>query len=270
VPGIHRTSNLAQRSFLFGTNDADTATTRLIATAASATGFMKGEPGRAQAGWYQPDADNSALLHDLRDQLALAYPAAGPALWAVRLWTNLLWQPAYLSVIAVHLHGAVPDFGGLSQARSGIYIDRYRLVAAPMWSGPTEAMIERAAHQLSDMTQAMLREVNEVERLRLLPAQRLLADRMLGLMLWLGQGRRNLRQDQIEDFAGQWMSALQLSGQGTLQHVEAEGRSLLIVKRKGCCLDYLIDPAQICANCPKQDDAVRIRRQVANALAELG
>jgi hypothetical protein len=144
MPGIHRTLNLAQRSFLFGTDDADTATTRLIATAASATGFMKGEPGRAQAGWYQPGADNSAVLGALRDQLALAYPAAGPALWAVRLWTNLLWQLAYLSVIAVHLQGAVPDFGGLSQARSGIYIDRYRLVAAPMWSGPTEAMIERA------------------------------------------------------------------------------------------------------------------------------
>ena len=261
---------MAQRSFLFGTDNADTATTTLIATAASATGFMKGEPGRALPNWYHQGADNSALLRDLRDQLAAAYPNAGPALWAVRLWTNLLWQPAYLSVIAVHIHGAVPDFDGLTQARSGIYIDRFRLAPAPMWSGSTPAMIERAAHQLSQLSRSLLTEVNAVEKLRPIPAQRLLAERMLGLMLWLGQKRRDLTQGQIEDFTHQWLSALQLEGQGSLQRVNAGGRQLLIVKRKGCCLDYLIEPTQLCANCPRQDEAVRVARQTANALAELG
>ncbi len=267
---FHRTAHLAQRSYLFGTNDADTSTTRLIATAAAATGFTKGEPGRPLPGWYRPGGDNADVLAQLRDQLAAAYPAAGPALWAVRLWTNLLWQPAYLAVIAVHLHGAVPDLGGLSQARSGIYIDRYRLAPEPMWSGPVDAMISRAAHQLLGMTQSMFEDVNHHEKLRLLPAQRLLAERMLGLMLWLGQRQRHLTPEQIEHYAEQWITALGLSGQGSLERVEAQGKSLLIVKRKGCCLDYLIDPTRLCANCPKQDDHVRINRQTANALAEIG
>jgi hypothetical protein len=52
--------------------------------------------------------------------------------------------------------------------------------------------------------------------------------------------------------------------------VPAGERQVLIVKRKGCCLDYLITPDRLCATCPKQDDAVRIARQVANALAEMG
>ncbi len=261
---------MTKRSFLFGAHDADTSTTRLISTAAIATGFMKGEPGPAQDGWYQWGGDNGALLTTLRDHLAAAYPAAGPALWAVRLWTNLIWQPAYLSVIAVHLHGEVPDFKGVTQARSGIYIDRYRLVPGPMWTGSTQAMIDRAGNQLRAMTDALLQEVNAVEKLRPLLARRLLAERMLGLMLWLGQRRRELTMEQIEAYAEQWLAVLNLEGQGALEHVDAGGRRLLIVKRKGCCLDYRIDPDRLCANCPKQDDAARVARQVANALAEIG
>ncbi|MNW13803.1 hypothetical protein D3C71_2118500 [compost metagenome] len=61
-----------------------------------------------------------------------------------------------------------------------------------------------------------------------------------------------------------------LSGQGRLELVVAPaGQRLLIVKRKGCCLDYLIDPDRYCASCPKQDEVLRVARQTANALAEL-
>jgi siderophore ferric iron reductase len=260
----------AKRSFLFGSDDATSATTRLIATAASATGFMKGEPGAPKANWYIPGQDNGPVLTALRDQLAATYPAAGPAFWAVRLWTNLLWQPAYLAVIGVHLHGAVPDLSGLSQNRSGIYIDGYRLAARPMAAGTPETMIERAAAQLRAMSETMLAEVNALEKLRLHPAQRLLADRMLGLMVWLGQRRRDLAIEQIEDFSELWMAGLALTGQGNLERVDAAGRHLLIVKRKGCCLDYRIDPDRLCATCPRQDNALRLARQTANALAELG
>ena len=261
---------MTKRNFLFGADDASSATTRLIATAAQATGFMKGEPGEAREGWHQPGADNGAVLMALRDTLAASYPNAGPAFWAVRLWTNLLWQPAYLAVIGVHLHGAVPDLVGLSQQRRGLYMDGFRLAVRPMWSGSTEAMIERAAGQLRTITEIMLEEVNTLEKLRPLPARRHLADRMLGLMVWLGHRRRDLNPEQVETFAGAWMQALGLTGQGTLERVEAQGRQLLIVKRKGCCLDYLIDPDRLCATCPKQDNAVRVARQTANALAEMG
>jgi siderophore ferric iron reductase len=259
----------AKRSYLFGNNDAASATTRLIATAAAATGFMKGEPGQARPGWYQQGGDNGAMLTQLRDQLAASYPAAGPPFWAVRLWTNLLWQPAYLSVVTVHLHGAVPELSGFSQQRSGIYVDGYRLQPQPMWSGSVEAMIERAASQLKAMTDLMLKEVNALEKLRPLPAKRLLADRMLGLMVWLGQRRRDLSIEQIEAYSQAWLRALELDGQGALERVEAGGKRLVIVKRKGCCLDYLIDPDRLCATCPKQDNGVRIARQTANALAEM-
>ena len=258
------------RSFLFAQDTGDAATTRLIAAAAQLTGFMKGEPGQARAGWYRPGADNSAMLADLHTALAATYPAAGPAFYAVRLWTNLLWQPAYLAVISAHTHGAMPDLCGLSQQRRGIYIDGYRLLPGAQASGPVEALIDNGGNQLKAMAATMLDEVNVLTRLKPLPARRLFADRMLSLMVWLSQRRRDLPSEQIEAYTAQWLAVLGLSGQGDLEPITApDGRRLLIVRRKGCCLDYRIDPDRLCATCPKQDDAVRVARQTANALAEL-
>jgi siderophore ferric iron reductase len=258
------------RSFLFAQDTGDAATTRLIATAAQLTGFMKGEPGPARPGWYRPGADNTAMLAELHAALAATYPAAGPAFYAVRLWTNLIWQPAYLAVIAAHVHGAIPDLSNLSQQRRGIYVDGYRLLPGPQSSGPAETLIDNAASQLKAMAAAMLGEVNMLVKLKPLPARRLFADRMLSLMVWLGQRRRDLPPEPIEVYAAQWLDVLGLTGQGTLEPVEAAGHRLLIVKRKGCCLDYLIDPDRYCATCPKQDNDLRVARQTANALAELG
>jgi siderophore ferric iron reductase len=259
------------RSFLFPQDQADAQTTRLIATAAERTGFLKGEPGTARAGWYRTGGDNSVVLAELHAALVATYPKAGPAFWAVRMWTNLIWQPAYLAVIAAHLHGGVPDLAGVTQRRRGIYVDGYRLPPGPQSSGPVETMIDTAGEQLKAMAAQMLIEVNSLVKLKPLPARRLFADRMLTLMVWLGQKRHDLGPDELRAYSDRWLAVLGLTGQGDLEAVAApDGRELLIVKRKGCCLDYLIDPDRYCATCPKQDDAVRVARQVSNALAEMG
>lgn len=259
------------RSFLFAQDSADVATTRLIATAAGQTGFMKGEPGQPRPGAYRWGLDNSLFLIELHAALRATYPEAGEAFYAVRLWTNLLWQPAYLAVIAAHCHGAVPDLSTLSQERRGIYVDGYRLAPGPQQSGTLEQMIGRAAAQLKAMADALLIEINTVTRLKPVPARRLLADRMLGLMVWLGQRRRDLPAETIEHSSSLWLDALDLTGQGDLEPIAGpQGQRLLIVRRKGCCLDYRIDPDRLCASCPKQDNDLRVARQTANALAELG
>lgn len=258
------------RNFLFAQDTADAATTRLIATAAQVTGFMKGEPGPARDGWYVAGGDNAAFMAQLRQALAATYRDAGPPLWAVRLWTNLIWQPAYLAVIGVHIHGAVPDLTQLSQQRRGIFVDGYRLVPGIQSQGEVSARIANASAQLNTFTARLLEEVNAELKLRPLPARRLLADRMLSLMVWLSQKRRDLPLALIEDYCSQWLAGMGLTDQGELARVTApDGRQALIVQRKGCCLDYLLDPDRLCASCPKQADAVRVARQRANALAEL-
>lgn len=261
---------LTTRSYLFAPNDAASATTRLIATAAELTGFMKGAPGEAPPGWYLPGADNGPLLNGLYDHLRLTYPKAGPAFWTVRLWTNLFWQPAYLAVISVHAHGAVPALSGLSQSARGLYVNGYRLPNGPQWSGPVDAMIERAGRELAEITASMLVEVNGFAKLKPLPARRLLADRMLSLMVRLGQWQPQLSPATLRAYSDQWLAVLGLTGQGDLESVFLpDGREILIVARKGCCLDYRIEPGALCATCPKQDNALRVARQTANAVAEL-
>ena len=258
------------RSFLFPQDQPDAQTTRLIALAARQTGFMKGEPGVAGPGWYQPGGNNAGMLAQLLSALQSTYPDAGPAFWAVRMWTNLIWQPAYLAVIGAHMHGAVPDLHAISQHRHGIFVDRYRLLPGLQPMGAPEALIEQAAGQFRGFAITLLAEINAHVRLKPLPARRLAADRFLSLMVWLNHKRRDLTNVQIASYAGQWLAALELSGQGALEAIATPGRDVLIVKRKGCCLDYLIDPGRLCASCPKQDPALRIARQTANALAELG
>ncbi|WP_193337532.1 siderophore ferric iron reductase [Devosia beringensis] len=258
------------RNYLFAQDAADAATTRLIATAAQVTGFMKGEPGPAREGWYVAGGDNAYFMAALHQALAATYRDAGPPLWAVRLWTNLIWQPAYLAVIATHIHGALPDLAQLSQQRRGVYVDGYRLVPGMQSGGSETERIARATAMLNTFTAQLLEEVNGLVKLRPLNARRLLADRMLSLMVWLSQKRRDLPPAVIEDYCNQWLAGMGLSGQGALQTIVApDGRAVLIVKRKGCCLDYLLDPDRLCASCPKQAENVRVARQSANALAEL-
>lgn len=252
------------RSFLFAQDQADAQTTRLITTAAAFTGFMKGEPGAPRPGWYAAGADNGPVLAQLRTHLAQTYPGAGAPFRAVRLWTSLIWQPAYLAVIAVHEHGAVPVLAGISQRLRGIYIDGYRLQPGPFRSGSVEAMIADAAGQLGTLAASMLEEVNRHERLKPLPARRLLADRMLGLMVRVAQKRRALEAGAIHGWSEQWLAAMGLDGHGSLEDVALpDGRLVPIVRRKGCCLDYLITPDRLCATCPRQGNAERIARQLA-------
>lgn len=259
------------RSFLFAQDTGDAATTRLIAMAAQQTGFMKGEPGAARPGAYVPGGDNSDFLAQLHGALTTSYPAAGPAFHAVRLWTNLLWQPAYLAVIAAHLHGAMPDLKGVSQQRRGIYVDGYRLLPGTQQPGSTEDLIAAGSAQLRAIADDLLAEVNRHAKLKPVPARRLLADRMLSLMVWLGHRRRDLPAETIEHYSRLWLEALDLTGQGDLEPIAGpQGQRLLIVRRKGCCLDYRIDPDRLCASCPKQDNATRLARQTANAIAEMG
>lgn len=261
---------MTTRNYLFAADDASSRTSQLIATAARVTGFMKGAPGGHRPGWYLPDEDNAAVIGQLYQHLAETYPKAGPAFWAVRLWTNFLWQPAYLAVIAAHIHGSMPDLGQLSQRVDGIYADGYRLPVGPQQAGTPEQLIPIAAAALRPFCAALLDEINAVVKLKPLPARRLLADRMLSIIARLPQWQPGVTPVMAEDYAQQWLAALGLTGQGRLDRIGvSHGREVVIVTRKGCCLDYLIEPKAYCASCPKQGEEARIARQTANAVAEL-
>lgn len=261
---------MAARNFLFALDSDDVALTRLLETAARVTGFMKGSPGGPLPGWHAPGGDNQTLLRALYAELEATYPEAGQPFYAVRLWTNLIWQPAFLAVIAVHVHGALPRLETMSQERRGIDINGFRLPPGPQRKDTTDALIAVAGKDLRAMADGIWAEINEVTKLKRVPALRLLADRMLGLMVRLRDYVPGITIAEQRRLCDLWLAALGITGQGDLETLDlADGRQTLVIARKGCCLDYLAMPGTYCATCPKQDKDVRLARQVKDALAEL-
>jgi siderophore ferric iron reductase len=261
---------LSARTYLFAPNADDAALTRFIALGASATGFLKGAPGGHLPGWHTVGEDNSAFLRTLYGRLEASYPQAGQPFYAVRLWTNLMWQPAYLAAVAVHLFGALPAVTTLSQARQNLDIDGYRLRPGPMLEGDLETLIAQAGKDLRTMADAVLAEINTITRLKRVPALRLLTDRMLGLMVRLKHYRPEMSVAEQHRLCALWLDAMGLKGHGALETLELhDGRQVAIIARKGCCLDYLAFPDTYCTSCPKQDDATRRERQLAGVIDEL-
>lgn len=261
---------MTARNYLFAANAEDAALTRFIALGAAATGFLKGAPGGHLPGWHTPGHDNTEFLTTLYQRLEASYPQAGQPFYAVRLYTNLMWQPAYLAVLAVHLHGALPAVTSLSQARQNLDVNGYRLRPGPMLEGDLETLIAQAGQDLRAMADGVLAEINTVTKLKRVPALRLLADRMLGLMVRLRHYRPETTVAEQHRLCGLWLKAMGLERHGSLETLTLhDGREVAIMARKGCCLDYLAFPGTYCASCPKQDDAVRLARQLTNAAEEL-
>lgn len=261
---------MTTRNYLFAQSADDAALTRFIALAGSATGFLKGVPGGPLPEWHSVGQDNRAFLEMLHERLKVSYPDAGRPFYAVRLWTNLMWQPAYLSVIAVHLHGALPAVTTLAQARQNLDVNGYRLAPGPQREGSTEDLIDWAGRDLRAMGDSVLAEINAVTRLKRVPALRLLADRILGLMVRLKHFRPEISLAEQYRYCDLWLSAMGLEGQGGLETLDLpDGQQVAIMARKGCCLDYLAFPERYCASCPRLSDDERRNRERTNILAEL-
>jgi len=247
------------------------AAERMVVEARGLTGFLDGAVGDPLPGWHACDRDNREVLQALHGALALEYPQAGQPLWAVRMWTNLVWQPVYLAVIAVHFSAVLPPISRMSQRREGSGINGYRIAGEPVGDLPLETMIDRAGAELRAMADGVLAEINTITKLKRVPAIRLLTDRMLGLMTLLQRQSPDLAPSTIRGFSDRWLAAMGLTGQGDLESLFLpDGREVLIIARKGCCLDYLIEPDVYCASCPKQPNRLRRERQRANALEIYG
>jgi siderophore ferric iron reductase len=258
------------RNYLFAQTDSDPALTRLIATAASATGFMKGAPGGVLPGWHQLGEDNSVFLATLHERIKASYPTAGQPFYAMRLWTNLIWQPVYLAVIGVHLHGGLPEIGHISQTTRNIYVDGYRLAPGPQYRSELEPMIAKAGADLRTFADAVLLEINSLTKLKRVTAQRMLGDYILGMMKRLRHYRPGTSVEDQQRYCALWLDAMGLKDAGRLDIIDLpDGRPFAIQECKGCCLDYLAMPGTYCDCCPRQDRALRLARQRANAIAEM-
>lgn len=248
------------------------ATARFLVVARQHRSFLMGQLGAHLPGDITLGADNSAGFAKLHFALRQRYASAGKGFSAVRLWTNIVWQPAYLAFLAVHHARVLPDIAAISQKVVGSDVNGFTMAVGEMRRGEVEDLIDQAGADLRRFADAMLAEARAFANIKPVLARRLLADRILGLLLQFHYDEPERPLDQIEALAARWLDAAGLAGHSGLEPLTLpDGRTMLILKRRTCCLDYLLDPDALCVTCPKQAEALRHareREQIAAILAE--
>ena len=238
------------------------ATAKFLVVARQNWSFLNGQMGLHQPGDITMGADNAAGFAKLLHNLSQRYAAAGPAFWSVRVCTNLVWQPAYLAIAAVHHARVLPDISTITQKVVGADISGFVLAPGTMYKGALEDLIDQAGADLRRFADAMLAEARTDANVKPLLARRLLADRILGLVLQLHQEDADYPVAEVEAIAQRWLTAMGLAGMSGVETIDmADGSPFLILKRRTCCLDYLLDPDALCVTCPKQSDELRNRRE---------
>lgn len=205
--------------------------------------------------------DNRAVLETLYATLSEAYPEAGMPYWSVRTWGLMVWQPIILTVIGVHGAGVLPPLQDLRQNVGTLMVAGYSL-PDDGWEHGTEAqLIQRGGQALRALCDSLLAELREITLIKPLNALRLVADSLLSAIAGLDRIRPELTQTQRLELAWTWLRAMGLEGQSALMPLPlADGRTPLVLDRKGCCMHYRRHDGELCASCPKQKDEVRFTR----------
>jgi len=191
---------------------------------------------------YQDDD----LVSHLANSLQLAYPKAKPAYWRYRAWQLLIWQPIYLSLLATY------------KFRQELKLDNFKqaLINNSVIVGFSGLQLsETSNHELHSYSQLQQKLqhyffiLNQLGKINKKIGQRLLMDCGLYGIAQLP----NLNNKEKSLIANHWKEhapditishKIQYSGDIRCNSSELE------VIRDTCCLHYLVQPKQLCSNCP--------------------
>lgn len=195
-----------------------------------------------------------------------AYPDAGPAYWATRSWNMLVWQPSMLAVLAVHECRMGIHVDRLLQRVNGTVVAGFALPEARFDTGEAETLVDDTASRLRVLSDGLYDRLTRIAKVKRLNAERLLADRLLGLLAHLADEDR-AGCDGVQAIAARWLAAAGLGSRSRLvARAEPGGGNRLHFERGACCLHYLVEPNNLCAACPKvMQSARRQRRRDARA-----
>lgn len=240
---------------------ATTDLARLIDTATKALPRMAGRVGEARSGQLVDGcASNPFRIAALHAHWVSAHPEAGPHYWAIHSWSLVIWQPIYLSLLAVHLSHQVPSLAKMGQTVSEGQVGGFCL--PPHWprQGRQADLIGFAAEQLCQFVDRQLSDFNSVCQIYPKMARLLAADCARAALLWVDRCQP-MGNAQVRDLEGQWMEALALSPGSSLIEVQTDdGRQCLALGRKVCCQHFRRADGELCNTCPKHKQEERLQR----------
>ncbi|HDZ56769.1 MAG TPA: siderophore ferric iron reductase [Pseudomonas xinjiangensis] len=204
--------------------------------------------------------ENPARIASLHGHWQQAHPEAGPHYWSTRSWTLLIWQPVYLSLLAVHLANRAPCLAQMGQSVESGFVGGFCLPEHCPHKGAEETLIRFAAEQINDFTEQQLNEFNSVSSIYPKLARLLVADCVRAALL-LVQRQQGLSNAQLRGVERSWMEALGLPGASALIEVCLDdGRACLALSRKACCQHFRRSDGEPCSSCPKLKQDERLRR----------
>lgn len=234
---------------------------RLLHLAARALPGLAGEIGTAadhQLICGSPG--NAARVSALHCYWQQSHPEAGPHYWSARSWSLLIWQPIYLSLLAVHLGGRAPCLAQMGQSVMAGSVHGFRLPPHCPYGGDQSALIACASAQLQAFVDTQLEEFNAVAAIYPKMARLLVADCVRAALL-LAQRHAPVGDDALLEAERHWLAALALPGGGALVPLELEdGRHCLGMGRKVCCQHFRRVDGELCASCPKLGKDERLQR----------
>lgn len=187
-----------------------------------------------------------------------AHPEAGPLYWASRSWGMLVWQPAYLCVLSVHLAGALPALDGLRQDRTGGNTGGFSLPSRAPRVGDVPSLILAGGRMLQGHWPRWFAQLARHRPYPRTLAACLLADCLNAALLMLPQARAGWSAARLQEASAQWLSASGLAGHGGLLSVAMEeGKTALDLERRACCQHFRRADGAPCSTCPRRARAQR-------------
>ncbi|VVT03176.1 conserved hypothetical protein [Rhizobium sp. EC-SD404] len=224
----------------------------LLERARLQTPLLDGKIERWSAGYLDGSDADAGLIATLVRETAQAHQAAGPAYWAARSWSMLVWQPCILAVLAVHDLKCGLSVDRMQQRIDGTLVAGYRFCDNALSESAPDDALSTTAQSLTDLTDTLFWRLSGIIKIKRVYAERLLADRLLGVLLAHPAFAGDDRGLSLLAAKQRWLAAMHLDGASDIAlATDIDGRCSPQLVRKACCLHYRTEPGQLCASCPK-------------------
>lgn len=205
------------------------------------------------------NGDQVALADELFSHWKMAQPLAGKHYWSARSWGMLMWQPAYLSVLAIYLGQVALDLNGIWQASRAGKTCGFTLPEQATHFGTQQEMINAAAQSLLRYHQRQHAHFNATQAYSAKQAACMTVDCVLSALL-LPHRQFGWSNVQLARQRDHWLEALKLPRHGNLMFIPLHNTAVPALNRQGCCQHFRIPGEAACSTCPRWPMPERIRR----------
>lgn len=195
--------------------------------------------------------DTKANISDIYKALQSQYPKAGPQYWSARCWTLIYWQLVYINLACVHrLNFSLPTSSIIQHTKSGsvygYHIDSQTRL--DMQERPTlEQLICHSSADLKNNLEHLFEHCSKLFKFSHKKAFRLVAASITSAITLLFSKLNLDDLTPMKDVANEWLKGMDLEGEASLITSGTNAATI----RRACCMHYLIEPNNCCADCPR-------------------